>query len=297
MSGSLTQTSRPSRRGALGAFRLTVMRLQSFPIRAKRAPVLVVLHQLSSCPGLLAPLLAGMGAGVDVRRPRFGDPLPSTLEGHSGAIVMGGPMSANDGDEWVSREIEWLSVPLREGKPLMGICLGGQMLARHLGAKVFVRSDGRGQVGHHRLQLTDAGVAAIGTPPRGQVFHWHREGFSLPVGARLLAYDDLFTQAFSYGSALGLQFHPEADVPVMRRWMSEDPDAERMLDARPFASMTRGHEAVASAHRIWLRDLLTTWLASGAQPQKRLAIGEDVADRTHGVERDHPGEVTLASPV
>ena len=68
---------------------------------------------------------------LDIRRPRFGDPLPHTLEAnHAGAVIFGGPMSVNDPDGFVRDEIEWIKVPLAEQKPLLGICLGAQMLAR-----------------------------------------------------------------------------------------------------------------------------------------------------------------------
>jgi len=66
-------------------------------------------------------------------RPALGDRLPETLEDYAGAIVFGGPMSANDNEEFIKREIDWMSVPLKENKPFFGICLGAQMLSKHLG--------------------------------------------------------------------------------------------------------------------------------------------------------------------
>ena len=70
---------------------------------------------------------------LDIRRPSLGEPLPATLAEHAGVVVFGGPMSANDDLDWVPREIDWLGVPLREDKPLLGVCLGAQMLARQSG--------------------------------------------------------------------------------------------------------------------------------------------------------------------
>src|SRR5262245_66052860 len=97
-------------------------------------PVLFILHQEHSTPGRVAQALKSRGFTFDIRRPRFGDPLPETLEQHTGAVIFGGPMSANDEEEFVRREIEWLKVPLKEEKPFLGICLGAQILARHLGS-------------------------------------------------------------------------------------------------------------------------------------------------------------------
>src|SRR5690242_20540360 len=90
-------------------------------------PVLVVLHQESSTPGRIGNALRALGYALDIRRPRFGDPLPETLDEHAGAVILGGPMSANDGDDYVRREIDWIEVPLREQRPFLGICLGAQM--------------------------------------------------------------------------------------------------------------------------------------------------------------------------
>ncbi len=106
-------------------------------------PVLIVLHQETSTPGRVGNALRALGHPLDIRRPRFGDPLPETLEGHAGAVIFGGPMSANDPDDYVRREIDWIAVPLREQRPFLGICLGAQMLAMQLGARVAPHPQGR----------------------------------------------------------------------------------------------------------------------------------------------------------
>jgi GMP synthase-like glutamine amidotransferase len=94
--------------------------------------------------------LRALGHKLDIRRPRFGDTLPDTLDDHAGAVIFGGPMSANDPDDFVRREIDWIAVPLREQRPLLGICLGAQMLAMQLGAKVAPHPEGRAQIGYTR---------------------------------------------------------------------------------------------------------------------------------------------------
>src|SRR5882757_6967833 len=91
-------------------------------------PVLIVVHQETSTPGGVGNALRALGHCLDIRRPRFGDPLPETLDRHAGAVIFGGPMSANDGDDYVRREIDWIEVALREQRPFLGICLGAQML-------------------------------------------------------------------------------------------------------------------------------------------------------------------------
>src|SRR4051794_34668317 len=91
--------------------------------RPMRPPILIVLHGELSTPGRVAIQLRNRDISLDVRRPRFGDDLPKTLEGHSGVVIFGGPQSANDDDEIIKREIAWIGVPLNEKKPFLGICL------------------------------------------------------------------------------------------------------------------------------------------------------------------------------
>ncbi|MBN9056457.1 MAG: hypothetical protein J0H80_22430, partial [Rhizobiales bacterium] len=105
-------------------------------------PVLVVLHQETSSPGRVGQILQAMGLALDIRRPVLGDPLPDTLDHHAGAVVFGGPMSANDDEPYIRREIDWLSVPLGENRPFLGICLGAQMLVKTLGGTVTGHADG-----------------------------------------------------------------------------------------------------------------------------------------------------------
>ena len=172
--------------------------------RVGRDKVLIVLHQDHSTPGRVGTLLAQRGFALDVRRPSLGEPLPKTLAEHAGAIVFGGPMSANDDHlDWVRREIDWLAVPLSENKPLLGVCLGAQMLARHLGVQVFTYPDKRSEIGYYPIApTTDADRLCAAAFPRC-VYHWHCDGFELPRGARLLAASDgeFPNQAFAFGLA------------------------------------------------------------------------------------------------
>ena len=119
---------------------------------AAQRPVLLVLHQELSTPGRVGHYLAKRGVPLDIRRPRFGDPLPETLAEHAGAVIFGGPQSANDNEDFVRREIDWIAVPLAEKKPFLGICLGAQMLAKHLGARVATHPEGKAEVGYYPIR-------------------------------------------------------------------------------------------------------------------------------------------------
>src|SRR5205085_12210770 len=106
-------------------------------------PVLMVLHQETSTPGRVGNALRDRGYPLDIRRPRFGDPLPTTMAEHAGAVIFGGPQSANDPDDFIKAEIDFVGVPLRENKPYLGICLGAQMMAKHLGERVYMHPEGK----------------------------------------------------------------------------------------------------------------------------------------------------------
>src|SRR6202167_4189782 len=133
-----------------------VLRFPKPAIAEPLRPVLIVLHQETSTPGRVGNVLRALGHGLDIRRPRFGDSRPETLEEHAGAVSFGGPMSANDPYEYVRREIDWIAVPLSEQRPLLGICLGAQMLAMDLGARVAPHPQGRVQIGYYPIRPTAA---------------------------------------------------------------------------------------------------------------------------------------------
>lgn len=235
------------------------------------APILVVLHQEHSTPGRIGHLLKTGGYALDVRRPRFGDPLPGTMVDHAGAVVFGGPMSCNDAEEWIRREIDWLKVPLRDDKPLLGICLGAQMLARHIGGKVASDPDGRVEVGYYPIRPTAAGRAVCGVWP-DHVYQWHREGCDLPAGAELLAEGDTFpVQAFRCGSGYGIQFHPEVTQAMMCRWTVRG--HERML--LPGAKPRPAHFHDRAVHdfkiRAWLSLFLDRWIGPAMPVQAATA--------------------------
>jgi GMP synthase (glutamine-hydrolysing) len=186
---------------------------------APRPKILTILHQEHSSPGRVGHMLAASGFDLDIRRPLLGDPLPETLEDHRGAVIFGGPMSANDADEFVRRETDWLQVPLAEDKPFLGICLGAQMLVNHLGGRVEGHGEGLVEIGWYPLRATEAGASLFDWPD--MVYQFHREGFSLPSGATLLATAETYrNQAFRYGAnAWGIQFHAELTRAMMHRWV------------------------------------------------------------------------------
>ena len=185
---------------------------------ADQRPILVILHQERSSPGRVGQVLQARGFDLDIRTPPLGDDLPETLDDHAGAVVFGGPMSANDDHDYIRRETDWLAVPLAENRPFLGICLGAQMLANHLGGSVEGRADGLVEIGWYPLAATEAGAQLMDWPP--MIYQFHREGFTLPDGAvRLAASPTYENQAFRYGDkAWAIQFHAELTQVMMHRW-------------------------------------------------------------------------------
>jgi len=229
---------------------------------ARRPTVLIVLHQEHSTPGRVGFLLRAEDVRLDIRRPALGEPLPESLSAHDGVVVFGGPMGANDECEWVRREIDWLTVPLRENKPFLGICLGAQMLARALGARVFSYEDKRSEIGYFPISPTPAGDRLCTAPFPRSVYQWHSDGFDLPAGAELLAEGgvDFPHQAYRYGAAVGVQFHPEVTYHMMCRWTVRG--SERLT--RPGAQGRPRHLDGWFQHdgrvAAWLEGFLPAWL-------------------------------------
>ena len=222
--------------------------------------ILIVLHQETSSPGKLGQMLRAKGYALDIRRPRFGDPLPDTMEAHAGAVIFGGPMSANDEDDFIRREIDWIGVTLREGAPFLGICLGAQMLVRQLGGTVCAHCDGCAEIGFYPLHATEAGRQLVDWPET--VYQWHREGFDLPAGATLLARGDIFeNQAFSVeGTAFGVQFHSELTYAMACRWTVRGAERLKLPMAQSRSEHMAGWFRYDPPVRAWLSGFLDVWL-------------------------------------
>ena len=229
-------------------------------------PVLVVLHQETSTPGRVGQVLTAHGLRLDIRRPVIGDRLPDTLDDHRGAIVFGGPPSANDAEPHLRREIDWLDVPLREDRPFLGICLGAQMLAKHLGGSVGPHPEGLVEVGYYPLQSTTEGRMLLPHWP-DMVYQWHREGFELPRSATLLATGERFrNQAFRYGEkAYGVQFHAELTLAMLYRWTTHGHERTLMPGAQRRRDHFDGRAIYDAPVKRWLEQFLGLVLGAPAE--------------------------------
>jgi len=194
-----------------------------------RRTVLLIDHPVGKRDDRASRMLAERGFAVEWRSPGKGEDLPPADDGkYCAAVVYGGPESANDDLPYLRQELDWIEAWVGCGRPFLGICLGAQLLARTLGARVDRHCDGLHEIGYVPIAPTAACDSFMADEMH--VYHWHKEGFDLPAGAELLAVGPTFpNQAFRYGGcAYGIQFHPEVTAQVMARWCAE---AAHMLDA------------------------------------------------------------------
>lgn len=186
--------------------------------------VIAIRHVAFEDLGLLAPVLAARGFDVRYVEATDGglaelDPLAPGL-----MVVLGGPIGVYEGTEYLflTDELRLIGRRLDADLPLIGICLGAQLMASALGARVYPGENGK-ELGWAPLELTAAGrnhALDHLAPEATSVLHWHGDTFDLPQGAVHLAASARYpNQAFSFGrNALALQFHAEAAGPALERW-------------------------------------------------------------------------------
>jgi GMP synthase (glutamine-hydrolysing) len=193
--------------------------------------LLVVQHEASSPPGLLATAAAATGVELRVVEAP-GEPVPATLDGADGLVVLGGAMDSDQTDEYphLARAMDLLADAAARSAPALGICLGAQLAAAALGGRAY-------------------------PGPAGEELGWTKDTFDPPPGATLLAAGAVYpTQAFRLGSVVAVQFHPEVDGPLLTGWWATStpppdyPIAEAVAGAaRNQANATRLLEAFCRA--------------------------------------------------
>ena len=228
--------------------------------------ILVLLHQAHSTTGRVGRILRSFGYALDIRYPLSGDHLPHSLDRYAGVVVFGGPMSANDSDAQLRREIDWLATPLHQKKPFLGLCLGAQMMAQQMGARIYRPASQRGELGYRRIRPIPAADGICGVRFPSFVYQWHFDGFDIPAGASRLAEGDgdFPNQAFIYeGRVVGLQFHPEVTYQMMCRWTTRGAERLSRNGGPPRQEHLDGWFQYDGAVDLWITSFLRAWARDG----------------------------------
>jgi GMP synthase-like glutamine amidotransferase len=231
--------------------------------------VLAIVHQRDAGPGVFAEAIAEAGGALDEWTPAERPQAPADPLGYDAVLVLGGAMNVDEGERhgWIGEEEELLRELLAREVPLLGLCLGGQLLAAAAGAGA--RRAARPEIGWHQVEVTPEGeddplLAALA--PRFEAFQWHSYQFPLPPGAVPLARSEVCLQGCRLGErAWALQFHPEVSRADALHWVDDyrsDPDAVRLgIDPAILGPET---EAKIEAFNDLGRDLCRRWLQTTA---------------------------------
>ena len=197
-----------------------------------------------------------------------GEAVPRDARQYSGLVFMGGPMSVNDDLPWIAPALELARDALRKDVPLLGHCLGGQLMAKALGG--VVQANPVKEIGWGEVRIADNEVARdwVGGLPAFESFHWHGETFSIPPGGtRVMESAHCTNQAFAIGKHLGMQCHVEMTRELIESWLAsggaeiaesraspgvQDPaEIRRDIEAR----LERLHAVASRLYERWLEGL------------------------------------------
>ncbi len=216
--------------------------------------ILISRHVAHEGPGYLATFLERHGIAYRVVKIDENEPLPPSIAGFSALVFMGGPMSVNDDLPWIAPALALIREAMETSKPVLGHCLGGQLISKALGG-VVSRNPVReiGWLPVQRVRNAQADTWLGGLPDEFDVFHWHGETFSIPSGAaRILGSAGCANQGFVIDNALALQCHVEMTADLVRLWArtGREEIAQTSATVQDEAQMTADLEArVAQLHR------------------------------------------------
>lgn len=184
-------------------------------------PVLIIQHTATEGPGYFSEFLGRQAIPWQIIRIDAGEALPDMLNGYSGLCLMGGTMSVNDDLPWIPQELALIRQAVTQGVPVVGHCLGGQLLSKAMGG--VVTKNPVKEIGWGEVRITDASVAegwVKNTDQPMNVFHWHGETFSIPPQAvRLWESTYCPNQAFILNNRhLGMQCHIEMTPDMIKTW-------------------------------------------------------------------------------
>jgi len=182
-------------------------------------PVAIFRHSATEGPAFFAEYLDAQQIPWQLMAFDEGAVVPQCAEDFAGLVFMGGPMSVNDDLPWIEPVLQLICQAVDKDIPVLGHCLGSQLMCRALGGQVMRNSVK--EIGWGAVTIAQTPIARhwFGSTERFDAFHWHGETWSLPADAQLIAGSEVCAhQAFALGPHLGMQFHIEMTEPVIRRW-------------------------------------------------------------------------------
>ena len=185
-------------------------------------PIIIFRHVAHEGPGYLGDFLTEQGIVWQIHKIDEGEPLPSSISDYSGVVLMGGPMSVNDDLPWIAPLLALIREAHAFDIPLLGHCLGGQLMSKALGA--VVTQNATKEIGWGEVVVSEhqGDQHWFGHIKVFNAFHWHGETFSLPAGAvHLLSSANCENQAWSMGKHLALQTHLEVTTDMVQKWCEE----------------------------------------------------------------------------
>jgi GMP synthase-like glutamine amidotransferase len=216
-----------------------------------KKPILIFRHFPTEGPGYLAEFLDRHRLPHRTIRIDAGEPVPESIADTPGLVFMGGPMSVNDNLPWIPKVLNLIREAVVAGVPVLGHCLGGQLMTRALGGRVSRhRIKEIGWLPVQRVESAETARWLDGLPPHFEAFHWHGETFTIPPGAtHILKSRHCRNQAYVLGNSLALQCHVEMTPDMVRTWAR---DGEREIAAAgPSATVQpRAQMLVSLARRV-----------------------------------------------
>jgi GMP synthase-like glutamine amidotransferase len=228
-------------------------------------PVIIFRFLAHEGPGYLGDFLDAQNIPWQLIKVDEDEPAPSSVLAYSGMVLMGGPMSVNDNLPWIAPILDLIREAKSNDIPLLGHCLGGQLISKALGAKVTknpIKEIGWGEVS---VNQNDAAKNWFGSIETFNAFHWHGETFSLPEGSTHLLYSPYCqNQAWSIGKHVAFQTHIEMTPEMVQKWCEEGENELKESAASPAVQQADAMQQELPLHCFFLnkvaKQVYTRWI-------------------------------------
>ncbi len=223
---------------------------------------LVIQHEEPTPPGLVSEWLTERGVGIETLRIDEQDPHDLEPRDYGLIVSLGSEFPAyDDSIRWIDHEADLFREAVDRDVPILGLCFGGQLLARVLGGHVFPAE--REEIGWLPVRTRDPELI-----PDGPWFQWHFDAFTSPPGSQVIATTEVGDQAYVVGRNLGVQFHPEVTPEIMESWVRTYPHELEEHGVDPEGLLRETHER-REATRVTAWKLFDRFLEHIARPRER----------------------------